>query len=371
MNIWGVIIMLFIFIAILFGGHFFIYFSLVKFLSIESANIKIGLALGLFALGISYVVSSILAHYGENIFTRVIYFISGLWLAVGWNILMAFMLLWITVGFFKFFSFNFNYKYLAIFSIILALVYSSYGVWCAFNPKIKNITVKIKNLPQEWENKKVVQLSDIHLGHIYGKNFLSKIVSKTNIQNPDVVFITGDLFDGMDGSLDALVGPLSDLGASGGVYFVTGNHETYLGVDKTVAILEKTPVRVLNNEMINVSGMQILGVSYPQRGEEENIKKIIKEIRDFNPQQPSILLYHSPSVAREAKKIGIDLQLAGHTHKGQLFPFQFITQLIYGKYHYGFSKENDFSIYTSVGVGTWGPAMRTSGRPEIVVISFK
>lgn len=363
--------MLFILVAILFSGHFFAYFSLVKFLDIESTKIRLILGLILFIFGISFILSSILAHYNENIFTKGAYFISGLWLGAGWNLLIAFLFSWIIIGFLKIFDFSFDYKYLAIFSFVFTFIYSGYGIWSAYNPKIKNITVEMENLPIGWKNKKAVQLSDVHLGHIYGEKALSKLVEKTNAQKPDLVFFTGDLFDGMDGELDFLVGPLNNISAPDGIYFVTGNHETYLGVDKSMEVLRKTPVKVLNNKLVNVDEMQILGVSYPERGTKENVKEVIRNMKNFNAKEPGILLYHSPSEVMSAKEAGINLQLSGHTHSGQLFPFQFITRLIYGKYHYGFFQEDNFSIYTSMGVGTWGPMMRTSGRPEIVVISFK
>lgn len=142
-------------------------------------------------------------------------------------------------------------------------------------------------------------------------------------------------------------------------------------MDKTTQALLKTKVEILENEIVEIDGMQILGISYPEQNKKQNLKEMIDGIVNFNSQKPSILLYHNPKEALIAKEMGINLLLAGHTHRGQLFPFQAITKLINGKYHYGFSKEDDFYAYTSSGVGTWGPAMRTSGRGEIVVISFK
>ncbi|EKE21548.1 MAG: Metallophosphoesterase [uncultured bacterium] len=146
---------------------------------------------------------------------------------------------------------------------------------------------------------------------------------------------------------------------------------TYLGTANAQLALKDAPVKILNDELINIDGMQILGISYPERGGEESLAQKIKALKDFDFRKPNILLYHSPSVVKEAKDLGINLQLAGHTHGGQIFPFQSITYLIFGKYHSGLSQDGDFSIYTSVGTGTWGPMMRTSGRSEIVVLSFK
>jgi len=360
-----------IFIVILGGTHFFLYFSLVKFLNIEAAGSKIWLAVIIFFLAISFIVSSILTHYSENFVMKALYFSSGLWLGAGLNLIMAFIVSWIIVGIARVSGFQFDHRYLVIFSIIFAVVYAGYGVWNAYHPKIKNITVKINNLPEAWRGKTAVQLSDVHLGHILGANFLAGVVQQVNAENPDMVFITGDLFDGMDGNLDTLVGPLNDIKAPEGTYFVTGNHETYLGVSNALAVLEKTPVKVLNDELVNIDGMQIVGVSFPERGTSKNIEETIKNMSGFNAGNPSILLYHNPRQVEQARNSGVNLQLAGHTHKGQLFPIRFIDLLIYGKYYYGLHQEGNFSIYTSAGVGTWGPTIRTDADPEIVVIHFE
>ena len=150
----------------------------------------------------------------------------------------------------------------------IAFIYSVYGVWNAFYPRVKEVSVRIKNLPPGWEGKTIVQLSDVHLGHIYKADFLRKVVRTVNGLKPDMVVITGDLFDGMDGSLPSLVTPLNDLIAPDGVYFITGNHETYLGVGKAFSILEKTKVKILNDEVRDIRGLQLIGISYP-RGERE------------------------------------------------------------------------------------------------------
>lgn len=371
MNILMMIIFLFIFSSILLGGHLFLYLSLVKFLVITSAQVKVWMGSGLFFLSISFILSSILAHYSEGILARITYSIFSFWLGMGWNLTLAFLISWLVIGMAKIMDFNFDYKYLVIFSVIFMLVLSVWGAWNAYNPKVKNITINIKNLPEVWKNKKVVQLSDVHLGHIYGKKFLRKIIDEVNRESPDIVFITGDLFDGMDGELGGLVTPLGEIKAPDGIYFITGNHETYLGVDKSIAALKDTKIKFLDNEMINIDGMQIVGASYPERGIKEDIGQTLKGIEEFNSQNPNILLYHNPASAKEAKKAGINLQLAGHSHRGQIFPFGFITYLVYGNYHTGLTQEGDFSIYTSVGTGTWGPMMRTSGRSEITVINFE
>ena len=177
----------------------------------------------------------------------------------------------------------------------LTLLYSAYGVANAYHPRLVNFTVRIKNLPPGWQGKTLVQLSDVHLGRILGADFLARVVAKVNAQNPAMVLITGDLFDGADGNLEELVAPLNRLVAPQGIYFVTGNHETYLGVQRSYAALRTTPVRVLADERVVIDGLQVIGISYPERGHALSFAEKMAKLPGFDPALPSILLYHSPT----------------------------------------------------------------------------
>ncbi len=250
----------------------------------------------------------------------------------------------------------------------LTVLYSAYGVANAYHPRIVRFKVRIKNLPPGWQGKKLVQLSDVHLGRVLGADFLARTVAKVNAQNPAMVLITGDLFDGADGNLEELVAPLNRLVAPQGIYFVTGNHETYLGVQRSCAALRNTPVRVLADERVVIDGLQVIGVSYPERGHSLGFTEKMAKLHGFDPALPSILLYHSPTQVAEAKAAGINLQLSGHVHQGQIFPLQFITRLMFGRHYHGLHVEGDYTLYTSSGTGGWGPTMRTGNHPEIVVI---
>ena len=123
--------------------------------------------------------------------------------------------------------------------------------------------------------------------------------------------------------------------------------------------------------MVVVNGLQIVGISYPERGFSKDLAEVTRKISGFNPRVPSILLYHNPTQIAQAKALGISLQLSGHTHKGQIFPIQFISRLIYKKYYNGLHVEGDYTIYTSSGAGTWGPTMRAGNHPEIAVIHLE
>jgi predicted MPP superfamily phosphohydrolase len=367
MQIFGIFLFLFLLVGILGGSHYVVYISLVKFLVIENNKGKIVLALTLCLLSVSFFLSSVFAHWSENSVTRGAYFISGIWLGLLANLVLLFGFLWFLKGM----GWIDMSKTYLLAAIMVALVLSAYGIWNAFHPRIKNVVVSVKALPAAWKGRKIIQLTDVHLGHIYQKEFMQKVVNQVNEQEPYLVVITGDLFDGMDGALGAHIEPLSQLTAPAGVLYITGNHETYLGVDKVLEVLSKSPVQVMSDESVEIEGVQFVGVSYPLRGEHLDLTQKIASLKEDDEQKPVVLLYHSPNDIEAAKKNGVALQLSGHTHRGQLFPFGLITRLIFHGYDYGLKQEGDFNLYTSSGVGTWGPAMRTSQAPEIVVIELQ
>lgn len=358
-------------LSILYFSHYFIYCSIVHFFGVTSVGRKVVLALFLFLLPTSFIASSLLARWTGDRISRVLYFSSGLWLGVGLTLMTFFALAWAAWGAAKLVAHSPSPGVFGCGAVALACLYSGYGVWNAYHPRVEDVVVRIKNLPPDWRGKTVVQLSDVHLGRVLGAAFLQGIVEKINAANPSIVFITGDLFDGIDGRLDELVGPLNGLRAPLGIYYVTGNHETYLGTDRAYAALKKTKARILRDEMVLISGLQIIGVSYPERGFSKDLAEVTRKLPAFDPRMPSVLLYHNPTQIEQVKAAGISLQLSGHTHKGQIFPIQLISRLIFQKYYNGLHVEGDYTIYTSSGAGTWGPTMRTGNHPEITVIHLE
>jgi predicted MPP superfamily phosphohydrolase len=350
-------------------GHWAVYFSVVKFFGITNLVTKKILLWGFIFLGVSFFVSTFLAHIKDNAFTRGYYLLSGFWVGLLVNLLLFFALAWLIAFIGPWMHIVPKENTLAILAIFAAVVYSTYGVWNAFNPKITSIDVAIDALPKEWVGKKIVQISDVHLGHVYREDFLSSVVQKINGLNPQVVVITGDLFDGTDGNMDSFLAPLNEINAP--VYFIEGNHETYLGLDKVYAAIAKTKIVPLKDSLKNINGLQFIGIDYPLRGNERDISNLIPAMAGWDQFAPSILLIHEPLQIENAKKMGISLQLSGHTHRGQLFPFGFITSLIFKGYDHGFKREGSFAIYTSSGLGGWGPPMRTENRSEIVEITLR
>lgn len=354
-----------------FAFHAALYFSVLHFFAITNPAVQKTLLLSLVFLGSSFFIAMFLSHLRDGIFTRGYYFFAGAWIGLLTNLILFFALAWTVIAMFSWFGIVSQGKWIAIFAICAAIIYSTYGIWNAFNPVIKKINVSIDNLPKEWVGKKIVQISDAHLGHIYGAKYLQGVAEKINALQPDIIVITGDLFDGTDGDLDVFTKPLNALNSKKGIYYAIGNHETYLGTKEVMAVIGKTKIKTLRDQMHTIDNLQIIGIDYPQHLESKNVGSVIGNLDGFDPKKPSILLWHIPTQIDAAKNAGISLQLSGHTHKGQLFPLGIITSLVYRGYDYGYRKEGSFSIYTSSGLGGWGPPMRTENGSEIVEITLK
>jgi len=367
----GFLVFIVVALAILFALQYFIYFSATRLLEIDASGGR-GILMAALAILLAGAVASLFLQ--RSVDTALLRAIAGafqLSLAFGLNLAVAFLLAWVSWGLLTIWRPPLHREILGRSAVLAAVLFSAYGVWNAMHPRVERITVRMKGLPPEWRGKTIAQISDMHLGFSAGRSFAERVVVMVNAERPAAVAITGDLFDGGDAGLYGLAGALNKLNPPMGTYFITGNHETYLGVARAEDALRRTQVRVLHEEMATPGGLQIIGIAYPGRGESKNIAAAIRNVRGFDPAKASVLMYHSPVHIPEIKATGIRLQLSGHTHRGQLFPFQFITRRVYGKYDHGLNVEDDFAIYTSPGTGTWGPRMRTTSRAEIAIIRLE
>jgi len=238
--------------------------------------------------------------------------------------------------------------------VLSVAVISLYALINGMLINVKNVEIPLSKISSPL---RVAHLSDIHVGTIHNSGYLKRIVEKTNNLDPDMIMITGDFFDGLGPVSSHTVEPLKRLKAK--TFFVMGNHEKYEDMDKVEQILVATGVVVLRNEMKEFMGLQIVGVDYPEReGQKDN--PVLKEIV-LDRSKPSILLYHVPAGLEDAEQAGIDLQLSGHTHNGQIVPFNFLAKLFYPKVK-GFYRVGKLSLYVSPGTGTWGPPMRLGSK---------
>ncbi len=358
-------------VGILFGSHYLLYFSIVNIFSVTSSSLKYDIAIVISGLAVSFILATFLTMWKENIVTRFLYFVSAFWLGILVNLLLAITALSVVILVGQLADFDVNMLLWGSIFFALAAIYSLRGLWNAMHPQIKNLSIIIPGLPDGWKNKKVIQLSDVHLGHVYREGFLRGIVDKINAEKPEMVVITGDLFDGMDGDLAPLAKPLDDIEAKEGIFFVTGNHETYLGVKEVTGALARTKVKIMKDEVIDLKGLRLIGINYPDWDENKDVVKVLGSLEKSFRGYPNIFLYHSPVHIDQFKESGVNLQLSGHTHYGQIFPVNYITRFIYGGYDYGLYQMDDYTLYTTNGAGTWGPTMRTGNIPEIVSITLK
>ena len=256
----------------------------------------------------------------------------------------------------------------------LTLTLYLYSTITAFSPKVKEVEITLPKLPKQIT---AVQLSDIHLGHFRGENHLRKIVNKVNELNPDIIFITGDLVESHYNSDKQTLLPLKDLNAP--LYFVDGNHDAQVGVEKLKNNLREIGVRVLENEFVDTLGLRIIGLEYmkpdkqsidPLSVKERNtIQSVISTIPTTDT-LATIVLHHTPLGSQYISKAGVDLYLCGHTHGGQLFPLTLINDKNF-VYNRGLYKKDNLQIYVSQGSGTFGIPIRLGTTPEITLLKLK
>jgi predicted MPP superfamily phosphohydrolase len=243
------------------------------------------------------------------------------------------------------------------------------------NTRTLKITTLNLDLPARNSTMKelnAVLISDIHLSSINGNGFAGDIVQKINELHPDIVFVAGDLVDDKATILrDKEIGfAFKDIKSPMGVYGITGNHEYINGLDSSVNYMKELKVIPLRDTSITINnGFVLIGREDRSRGLKK--RKSLKELVDnADKNLPMILMDHTPFQLEEAMENGIDLQLSGHTHHGQLFPINLITSKIY-EISRGYKKKGNTQYYVSSGVGTWGPPVRTGSRSEIVNLKIK
>jgi predicted MPP superfamily phosphohydrolase len=247
------------------------------------------------------------------------------------------------------------------------------GAYNAVRPRTVELELDIPKKAGGVERLTVVVASDLHLGTLVGRSRLEKIVARINALDPDIVFLPGDIVDETVTAKDeAEFGAIMRrLRAPLGVFAVPGNHEFYSGLERNLACLRACGIKVLEDEAVNVAGAFVLvGRRDPSSLSPKEPRLPIRDILakyGFDDRLPVILLDHQPAHLDEASLAGVDLQLSGHTHAGQLFPLDLINRMAW-ELNRGYLRKGNTQYYVTSGVGTWGPPVRTGSRPEIVRI---
>jgi len=354
--------------SILFLAHWFVYQTW-TFFRVDSDPASFTQAI-LALLSVSFVAASLLAFRYFNPFVRLLYRIAATWLGVFNFFFLAACACWTAYLGSRLLAFPLNGPFIADSFFGVALLAGVYGVINARWIRVKRITVKLPNLPISWRGRVAALVSDVHLGHVNGYGFMRRIVATLSRLSPDIVFITGDLYDGSKVDANELAAPWKELSAKFGAYFVTGNHEEFSDSTKYLDAIKGSGIGVLENDKITINGLQIVGVNDGDSADPHGFRSIL-ERADLDRNRASILLTHSPRQMEIAENAGISLQLSGHTHGGQIFPFTWFTTRIFGEFTYGLKRFGELMVYTSSGAGTWGPPMRVGTTPEIVLIRFE
>lgn len=265
-------------------------------------------------------------------------------------------------------------KWIGSSALVLALAVTVVGALNANHFSVTEMEIEISGLKKDVV---AMHISDIHLGHHRGKEYLARIVEETNRRKPDLVLINGDIVDSKLALMDGVLSPLEGFNAP--AYFVGGNHEKYVGTERAFRLISKHGLRILHNEVVEINGIYLIGLAYMNPDEDtfdmhpSDDKRTIKSVMHtlaLADDKPSVLMHHSPVGARYVAAKGVDLMLSGHTHAGQVFPGTLLASLIF-PFNRGLHGEGNMKVFVSQGAGTFMPRVRLGTFNEINLIRLK
>jgi uncharacterized protein len=334
-------------------------------------------------ISISYVAGRFLERAWISVISDMLTAIGSFWLAAMVYFLLMVLLIDLLrlintiIPFFPAFVTEnlFQAKFITLVSCVI--IVSSFlfaGYLNARVPKLKELTLQIHKSAPERKSLKIAMASDIHMGTMVGRSKMSRIVSMLNHSNPDIIILCGDIVDEDLGAVirENLGDELRNLSSPLGVYAITGNHEYIGGAEKAVQYYRDHGIKVLRDSAVLVDQcFYLVGREDKDKGRFSGKprKELHELMKDVDHSKPIILLDHQPFHLERPVKEGVDLQLSGHTHDGQLWPFNYITDAIYEVSH-GYLKKEETHFYVSSGAGTWGPPVRLGNRPEVLVVNL-
>ncbi|MFC0507171.1 metallophosphoesterase [Micromonospora costi] len=265
----------------------------------------------------------------------------------------------------------------AIFAGLTAAGVTGYGVRTALGPpQLDRVRIPLARLPRSMDGLRIATASDIHLGPLLGRAHTERIVAAINRLDADLVAVVGDLVDGTVAELGGAAAPLRDLRSRHGSFFVTGNHEYYSGVEEWVQEVDRLGLRVLQNQRVEIAArggvLDLAGVN-DLSGNGTGIAAgpdYRAALGDRDPSRPVVLLAHQPVAAVEAARYDVDLQLSGHTHGGQMVPFNLAVRLEQPIVA-GLGEVDGTKVYVTNGAGFWGPPVRVGANPQISLVELR
>ncbi|WP_407651466.1 metallophosphoesterase [Actinoplanes sandaracinus] len=259
----------------------------------------------------------------------------------------------------------------AIFAGLTAAGVTGYGVKTATSaPRIDRFQMPMAKLPRAMDGTRLAVVSDIHIGPLTGANHAQRIVQVINSVNADLVCIVGDLVDGSVAELGRFAAPLGGIESRHGAFFVTGNHEYYSGHEEWIAEVDRLGIRPLRNERVPINGLDLAGVNDLAGEQQGDAPDFGRALGDRDTSRPVVLMAHQPVAAKEAAAFGVDLQVSGHTHGGQMAPFNLLVKLQQPVVS-GFGKVDGVPVYVTNGAGFWGPPVRVGAPPQVTVIELR
>lgn len=367
-------IIFFLFFLLLYGGLNFYFFFKLKYILHLSDKAQCIVILLLIFLILAPIIIRLLEKVHLDTLARHIAYWGYLWMA------FVFLFFFIQITFdvtkyaLSFFSENLgNAQTRTIFlglALILSFSFVVYGYFDAQNLRVKKLEIYTDKLDPNMDKIRIVQLSDVHIGLIIRGNRLEKILQRVKNEKPDILVSTGDL---LDGELDNIMPEAEQFAAiktKYGKYAVTGNHEYYAGIEKALKFTKEAGFDVLRDKSKKVAGLNIIGLEDPTARRMGYAGKSISARHLFSQttrHEFVLLLKHQPTIKKD---VNFDLQLSGHTHGGQIFPFMVFTRIFFPEnagYHI---LTQNKSFYISKGTGTWGPPVRFLASPEITVIDL-
>jgi predicted MPP superfamily phosphohydrolase len=322
------------------------------------------------ALSLAFIAATILRFSVTHPALRIVYVISAVWLGALNFAFFAAIGCWLVAAIALLAGWTVPRFSLAAVLFGLAFLATVYGLINAQWIRISRVTVRLAHLPESWRGRTAALVTDLHLGLLSGPDFLRRVIARLRAVQPDVVFISGDMFDGPSLGVDQLVAPWREFSASRGIFYVTGNHDEFTERNIFLNAAGRVGLRVLNNEKVTLDGLQVIGLHDSEAGNPAELRAILRRV-GIDRQHPSILLAHRPVNLRVTEEEGVSLQLSGHTHGGQLWPWNLLVSRIYGRFASGLGRLGGLQVYTSNGVGTWGPPLRVGTKSEIVLIRFE
>jgi len=403
--------------TIILAGHLLVYLTAATFLGGFASSVAVKVAFAV--LSVTFVTASLLGWYFHNPLVRLYYVLASAWLGLASFLLWASVLCWLVWGLSVAARLGWAQRHIADILFGAALLATIYGFVNAAWLRVTRVQIALLNLPAPWRGRTAALVSDTHLGHVRNGRFIRRVVRKLAALQPDIVFLAGDVYDGTSADFEKLAQPWQEFisraeqdfhrgGAetrrraeqvehanysghrsatsSGqdhayetavledeaflGVYYIPGNHEEFYSHAEYLPPLVRAGVRLLNNEKVNVDGLQLLGVHYRDAIDPERYRHLLRSMQ-IDRDRASVLLLHAPVRLPIAEEEGVSLQLSGHTHGGQFFPYTLVARRVWRKFIHGLQRVGNMQVFTSFGAGTWGPPLRVGTRPEIVLITFE